>query len=146
MTERPLSHEAATAVLVASFLAAGAALPPVIGVVAAGVGVEVLGGLTERTWDRIRGRFLTDQVLLDSELQAAMRRAYVHAIRELEHAWWQTTPGIHIKRGPREQREQIEGLFRMLWEDAERILSNERLRELASDPVALQTLGNDASA
>jgi tetratricopeptide (TPR) repeat protein len=34
----------------------------------------------------------------------------------------------------------------MLREHAERVLSNERLRELTYDPVALQTLGNEASA
>src|SRR5436190_1975874 len=103
MTEEPISHEIAKGVLVAALLAAASVFPPAIGVVVTEVGVEVLGGLTERNLDRIRDRFLGSQELLDGELQTAMRRAYVQAINQLEQLWWETPAGRQTKRGVRDE-------------------------------------------
>ncbi len=140
--DRSVAREGSNLAAAAALVVAGSVVFGPVGTVVAGIGTEMLAGLAERGWAQLRDRLLGDQGLLDDQLQAAMRRAYVKAVRHLEKLWWATPRGNQQQRD-RDQREAVAGMFVMLRQDGEQILTAGRLREFAGDAEAIHALGTE---
>ena len=132
MTERPVGHDVATAVVAATLLAAGSVFPPAIGAVLAGVGIEVLGGLTEVAGTAFVIGSLSEQVLFDeSSSWLCIAPTFAPSTSSSKFGGQlllEVTPNEGLGKS-----KAVQGLFRMLREDAERIFRNELLREIAGD-------------
>lgn len=139
--DRPVSREIANAGVVVTLFAVGFACAGPIGGVVTNVGGQMLAGLTERGWAHLLDRFLGDHGIQEPDLQAAMRRAYIRAMNNLERRWREIA-GMDLRPNQTDDNEAVRGLFAMLREDAQLALTQENLRTLARDPAALRELGS----
>jgi predicted ATPase/Tfp pilus assembly protein PilF len=109
-------------------------------VVLQGIGTELAASLTDRASTWCRDRLLSEDGLLNHDLQEAMRRAFMRAATQLEALWWETPRGGQIWSGPRSGKDPIKGMFKTLQEDANRVLNGSRFRELIGDADVLRQL------
>ena len=138
-------RELADVAVVGVLFLVGAAWAGPVGGAVGGVGGEMLAGLAERGWGHARDRFLGQGGVREPDLQAAMRRAYVEALRQLEQRW-RTTLVADRRGGADGETDSVPELFAMLREDADRVLTDGRLRAVTDDPEALRVLGGGTSS
>lgn len=127
-------------VAVTALLATGAFLPPVVGGVVTGVATELLAGLIDRNWDSVRSRLLSNEGMLDPDLQKVMQRAFIRAVEKLEKLWWVSPSGAHLRRSSGDVSDSVEAMFRMLRDDVAIVLAEERLGVLATDAEAARAI------
>lgn len=133
----------ATCTVAIGLVAIGVAIagPFGVGTVAAGllsgVGIEILGEVTNRRWEQTCQRVFDRKLRLDHDLQRAYQDAFVTAAKRLEQCWFtEEHLGQHQRRTHTD--EPTKALFRELQQNAKTFLNTDWFTKLAHDAETLR--------